>query len=71
MSTTAGLFLFFCALGLFAGLLHWGLIGENKFFWLVVVLVVTLSVIVMGPNMLEVNIGGNTLKGNNILDTTK
>ena len=62
MSTTAGLFLFFCALGLFVWLLHWGLIGEKNFFWLFVVLVVTLSVIVMGPNLLEVNIGGNTLK---------
>jgi len=61
MSILAVVFLF-CALGLFVLLLYWSLIDEKKFFWLVVVLVVTLCVIVMGPDMLEVNISGTTLK---------
>lgn len=58
MTIVAVLFLF-CSLGLF---LYRGVIGEKTFFGLSVVLMITLSVTVMGPNMLEVNIGGNTLK---------
>ena len=61
MTIATGLFLL-CALGLFVWLLCRGQIGQWAFSTLVVVLAVTLSVIVMGPDMLEVNIGGNTLK---------
>ena len=57
--TIAAILFLFCALGLF---LYRGLIGEKTFFGLSVVLMITLSVTVMGPNTLEVNIGGNTLK---------
>ena len=62
MTITAGLFLLFCSLGLFAWLLHRGMIGEKTFWGLFVVWAFILVVIVGRLDMLEVNISGHTLK---------
>ena len=51
-----------CTLGILIWLLKRSLIRQAVFFWLIVVLMITLCVIRIGPDMLEVNIGGHTLK---------
>ena len=59
--TAEFVFLFCCTLGVF-WLLKRDMIRQTVFFWLFVVLMIALLVIRMGPDILEVNISGHTLK---------
>ena len=61
MSIAAVLFLL-CALGLFVWLRYRDLIGAKTFSVLAIVWMLSILIIVMRPDMLEVNIRGNTLK---------